>query len=525
MDRWDLLKPETDKRGGTGQLIVSATTLLRDHERELLQIPKVALYDREEPMAEFHDGSLVVTNHRLLWRNSVPSKKSLALSLSLISRHSTKSGFLTSSPKVILYLRTKSAQCPAHPSMPVLSSVTSTHLGENDRRFAVTNWICDICNEGNPGEALKCVVCGVFRKKTVPTSAPLRAPPSLDWACDVCTFENKLDQMTCDMCGTPKKILSPPPSYASPNLSDISTGSQVLMDPSSVGESYVKLSFRGGTGTSNFVAHLQMVLQKQDWKTLELEVQKLQDTQKTPDTASTVGVAALLQRFNLDHKSTDESLSLAFNDLQSLMHKAGDMVKLAETISLKLASKTENVDDAMESSFRKLLLEIGLVEAIVTKEVSGSAFHAQLSTQLGAFVVQLLERRQTLMLPLADIYCLYNRSRGTNLVSPDDIYRATQLFDHSSSPVTLRRLPSGLIVVQKRAHSGDQAALTQILSMIAKDHPDSWSSTNALEVSRAQKVSLTVALMFLQEAEAKGLVCRDESPSGTHYYRNFILSL
>lgn len=522
MERWDLLKAEAGSTGNSPGAIISAAVLLREREREILLVPKVALYDREEPAVEYQEGSLVVTNHRLLWRNSKATGRSLSLSLSLVSRHVAKAGFLTSSPKVILYLRPKSAQSPAHPVIPLVP--LDNNVGDSNNDMVLSpKWVCDICDEENPGEALKCTVCGVVKRKKPPlASAPsFRSVQPAGWSCGICTFENKLERAQCEMCETPR--MSPQPPQGSPTPSDISTGSRHAVHSSQGEDAFVKLSFRGGTGTSVFTAHLQTVLQRQDWKSLELELQKIHDGQNPADSL-TVGVAALLKRVDLSQKNVDDSLNVAFNDLNSLMDKASDMVKLAESISSKLASKTESVDDAVESAFRKLLLEIGVVGAAVTKEQSGSSFHRELSKQLGTFVVQLLERRKTLMLPLADIYCLYNRSRGANFVSPEDIYRASQLFDQSSAQVALRRLPSGLLVVQRRADDGDQAALARIVEMISADREDVWCSVDALEVSRAQNISLSLALMFLREAESKGLVCRDDSPSGTRYYRNVILS-
>lgn len=33
------------------------------------------------------------------------------------------------------------------------------------------------------------------------------------------------------------------------------------------------------------------------------------------------------------------------------------------------------------------------------------------------------------MITLSDVYCLYNRARGTELVSPDDLLEAAQLLN------------------------------------------------------------------------------------------------
>ena len=47
--------------------------------------------------------------------------------------------------------------------------------------------------------------------------------------------------------------------------------------------------------------------------------------------------------------------------------------------------------------------------------------------QLADFLVTPMERAGGMM-PLPDAYCLYNRARGTELVSPDDLTAAVKLF-------------------------------------------------------------------------------------------------
>ena len=47
---------------------------------------------------------------------------------------------------------------------------------------------------------------------------------------------------------------------------------------------------------------------------------------------------------------------------------------------------------------------------------------------------------------LTDVYCLFNRARGTELVSPDDLLNACQLFDQFDSRMKLRRFDSGVVV-------------------------------------------------------------------------------
>lgn len=47
--------------------------------------------------------------------------------------------------------------------------------------------------------------------------------------------------------------------------------------------------------------------------------------------------------------------------------------------------------------------------------------------QLADFLVAPMARSGGMM-PLPDVYCLYNRARGTELISPDDLASAVKLF-------------------------------------------------------------------------------------------------
>lgn len=49
----------------------------------------------------------------------------------------------------------------------------------------------------------------------------------------------------------------------------------------------------------------------------------------------------------------------------------------------------------------------------------------ELCRQLADFLHEPLERAGGLM-PLTDVYCLFNRARGSELVSPDDLLAAVQ---------------------------------------------------------------------------------------------------
>jgi hypothetical protein len=79
MDRWDFIAP--------GNCQDRREYFLTD-EIELYSIPRAGLYENDHPVTAFGDnGSLSLTNHRIIWRSAVVSA---TLSLSLIHTTSFK---------------------------------------------------------------------------------------------------------------------------------------------------------------------------------------------------------------------------------------------------------------------------------------------------------------------------------------------------------------------------------------------------------------------------------------------------
>lgn len=377
-----------------------------------------------------------------------------------------------------MHLLAKANQTFYHPKAPL----------EIAEAFVVEQWKCAICAELNEAQLMKCSICGVPKPK--PSLSKPASPAGDGWTCHVCTFVNTTNAMDCEMCGTRKKIVSPVP-----------TTEKETAD-------YIKLSFRdGGGGQSNFVAHLQIALQRKDWKSYE-------QTDRVFDPL-VVGVAGLMKTVDASQKVAASNLNLAFDDLDALMSKAGEMAKLAETISSKLINKTETVDDAQESEFKMILQEMGITSA-VTRDMAGSTFVTELARQLSESVLRLLEVRKSVLVTLADVYCVYNRARGSNLISPKELYDAAQQTERMQLPVMLVKLPSGVLAFQRRSVGEDP-----VIKAITAALTDETASLDALELSRLQNVTLSIALMYLRQAEQNGSICRDQLPSGTiRYYRN-----
>lgn len=66
----------------------------------------------------------------------------------------------------------------------------------------------------------------------------------------------------------------------------------------------------------------------------------------------------------------------------------------------------------------------------VTKLSAGREYHQQLARQIGDILLTNNRlRRLGGMITLSDVYCIYNRARGTELVSPHDVLEAAQMLN------------------------------------------------------------------------------------------------
>jgi len=153
-------------------------------------------------------------------------------------------------------------------------------------------------------------------------------------------------------------------------------------------------------------------------------------------------------------------------------------------------------------------------------------FAVELSKQLAEFLAPRLERDGG-VIALADVFCLYNRARGTELVSPDDVLAAAKLFPKVGAPMALRTFPSGVTVVQSAAH-GDEAVCGRLRALAAAPGdaaaggvPGLGPGLSAGDVARASGVSVAIVREQLLTAEAAGVLCRDQGPEGLRFFRNF----
>ncbi|KAG0301682.1 Aflatoxin B1 aldehyde reductase member 2 [Dissophora globulifera] len=366
-------------------------------------------------------------------------------------------------------------------------------------------------------------------------------------ACPACTFINDPFMIQCEICGTevqdaqsiafllhrqeqhqrsisqlPSTLDAPlPPPLASKPSGNSSSGflSSVYSLTNAGGSSKsgedansVKLSFRAG-GINTFHTHLKAAMASRAWETKERarpeDISNVSSSSLTAQLGTTLaspsikfgGISGIMRTAETNKKATDETLSQAFQDLQGLMDKAAEMVTLAESISNRLAqSNTMNNEET--ATFKTYLLSMGIA-APVTKDTAGAVFHKELARELVEFVLPVVEREGGTM-SLMDVYCVFNRARGVELISPKDLHTACQMFTELDLPLRLRKFDSGLLVIQTLARNSDDEVSNSIVKRIQTLPPG--TGLRAVELARIIQISITLAQEQLLMTEARGLI-------------------
>ncbi|GLC37231.1 hypothetical protein PLESTB_001145500 [Pleodorina starrii] len=301
----------------------------------------------------------------------------------------------------------------------------------------------------------------------------------------------------------------------------------------------------------------------------------------------TIGVAGIVKREQQKTEESGRAVEQAFRDLSALMSSAAAMVALAEKFRGVMAADGSGGGGVggvgggggvvggedpllMDLETQQQLISLG-ISSPVTRESAGARYHIELCRQLADFLHLPLQRCGGLI-SLPDVYCLFNRARGTELVSPDDLLQAAKLFGRAGvAGLRLRPLSSGVLVIQGPQHSEEQVCAK--IAQLTTPPPTTATTTTATTTAATADatttttttspsapgappppspppspppgppsppllgpgltssdvalalggISVAIAAEHLLTAEARGVVCRDDGPEGLRFYRNFFV--
>lgn len=286
---------------------------------------------------------------------------------------------------------------------------------------------------------------------------------------------------------------------------------------------YVKFSFKDGIDQSFYKALSDAVAAK-TWERPSAVSSPISTASPTVSPKPSVqtskmrsGIVGIERSIEEQSRQTDESITVAFQDLKKLMEKAKDMVVISKNISTKIREKQGDISEDDTVRFKSYLMSLGIDDP-VTRDTfrSDSDYYLGLAQQISDMMVAVLMDCGGIM-SLADVWCRVNRARGLELISPEDLLNACKLLQTIDAPMSLRKFPSGACVLQLNSHRDEEVAKTT--SELLEEN----GSLTPVKLSQIANMSVLLARERLFTTERLGMACRDESIEGLAFYPNLFL--
>ena len=324
-----------------------------------------------------------------------------------------------------------------------------------------------------------------------------------------------------------------------------------------------------------FMSDTERALERRSWEHVQYDIKTAARVDDTTVFGKVIGVAGLQKRSEEQRNKVDTIRSAALKDLDTLITHARDVISIVEkynkqqkhntnnnsdnnkamgesespvtntiqgNVNVFQSGSNDNNDNSNSIQVSNMIHDIGII-APVTKEMTGSLYHQQLSRQIADFLLiggvngGIIGKAG--VLGLTDLYCLYNRARGTELVSPDDLYQACRYFSFMDVGLNLRQYDSGVRVVQGPTFNQNYvnekilalASTNSINNNYNSDNSENSSGNSthyyqglkgvhSTDVASLLNVSPTIATELLRASVVDEVMVIDDSRSGMLYYPN-----
>ncbi|CAK9826273.1 Vacuolar protein-sorting-associated protein 36 [Anthophora retusa] len=288
---------------------------------------------------------------------------------------------------------------------------------------------------------------------------------------------------------------------------------------------YIKLSFKEGLDP-NFLTTLSDTLIRRTWELAPImSLSHPNAGTKTsgginkplPQIKTRTGIIGIERSLQEKQKATDESISMAFQDLKKLMEMAKDMVSISKTISAKIRERQGDITEDETVRFKSYLMSLGIDDPVTRDAYKNSnEYFKQLAKQLADILEEPIKEVGGMM-TLTDVYCRVNRARGLELLSPEDLLNASRQLAPLGLPIVLRVFDSGVMVLQIRSH--DDNAIVDVIADLIKEK----GSLTAEELAQSEGISVLLARERLIVTEKRGRACRDDTIEALRFYPNLFL--
>ncbi len=336
------------------------------------------------------------------------------------------------------------------------------------------------------------------------------------------------------------------------------TSHKIEIDTSSHGKFYFVFRSRyGKTDRDTFYTQMKKALSRRQWE----EASRLHNHDGTGAGAGAgavggtrvgVGVAAIVERNRLKHEHNAKLANQVFGgennknskaakkererEVETLMREARELTavihKYVATLEKNQNSKDRNDDDedTDNQELTSMLSHMGMITSMPSKHESSTAYYETLARQICDFLSQnksfSIAKGGTGIMTLTDVYCLFNRARGANMISPEDLLTALEQMEKLGLKMKVRQFDngSGVSVVQDTDFD-DGIMVKKIMDFVDKSKDGRRTvGLTALEAGRILKISPLLANEQLLSAEQSGYLCRDVTVEGTRFFCNLFIS-
>eukprot|EP00532_Pseudo-nitzschia_australis_P006372 CAMPEP_0168179292 /NCGR_PEP_ID=MMETSP0139_2-20121125/9745_1 /TAXON_ID=44445 /ORGANISM="Pseudo-nitzschia australis, Strain 10249 10 AB" /LENGTH=415 /DNA_ID=CAMNT_0008099071 /DNA_START=491 /DNA_END=1738 /DNA_ORIENTATION=- len=341
-----------------------------------------------------------------------------------------------------------------------------------------------------------------------------------------------------------------------------STGGPSLMSPNSSYKIVLKtqtyddliLIFRSNMGLGNSrsdrdqsVQELSKALERKRWEVAtRLEEKKALEASKFNNLGTSshkVGLDRILAKNKARHQQNAKLAEQALSgDSEHLLTEAAELLRVIQKYTVLVQkfegnNSSNNDDEEAAIKLKGLLSDMGMTSGLSQSKMAGRGalggfgnrssaedqrlrdYHEQTAREVADFLVPRLRKTGKGMMSLTDVYCLFNRARGTNLLSPEDLRDSCALLNEGLNVgLSQRTFPSGIVVLQL-----DDLALSATNYEARRKFIDLCTDENgksALEASHSLQLSPLLAAEQLEEAERLGWLCRDATLSTVRFYPN-----
>ena len=233
------------------------------------------------------------------------------------------------------------------------------------------------------------------------------------------------------------------------------------------------------------------------------------NSMQVSDGPKIVGIGGIEQATHDSINKRQSAVTSALQDIDTLKSGAQKLKEIAAELS-------KASDKETTSEMSKICLAIGIQDP-VSKKSGGSQFAKDLAKEFATSMNGWMAKAGVSILAIPEAYAAYNRLRGNDLISPNDLREAVQIIERGGFDIRVETIANLQVIVKKEASF--DAVVKSLLDGMKDD-----SYITPMMIQTKSGLPNTIAKSYLLRAEQQGILARDESLAGLRYYKNIFSS-